>query len=486
MPTHLVLHNGVRATRYDSPTPTTEHDVVVTNLPYERLLHYTIEQQGAGGIATTLEFELDTHFNFSTPVAPADDAPFDDEESSKLFADAALQILNRTGIDQGICLVVGHGSGRLAWELVHRSRLRVIGVDTDPAAVAAARKAFLTAGIYGGRVAVHYVESYDKLPFVGRFANLIVSESFLTGDDSIGHGSELFRVLRPNGGRLCLGRIGDLASPDFSNVLTTSLTAAGLPVKFDAGPIDNHPLSVWMTAMRPPLEGAGEWSHLYGRADNSAFGGEELGGASTTSEMLVQWIGHPGPRAQPDRNGRKPSPLSTNARLFVQGLHRVIAVDAFNGTVLWSLEIPPLERFNMPRDCSNWCADDEFLYLAIRDKCWRIDAANGELAAFHPVVTAERKDWSYDWGYVAQVAGHLLGSAVKSGSAFTSYWGDDEVGWYDARSGPATFKVCGDLLFAAAKDSGKRPGRMRMESSSTRRSRSSTSASASWNHAILM
>ena len=28
-----------------------------------------------------------------------------------------------------------------------------------------------------------------------------------------------------------------------------------------------------------------------------------------------------------------------------------------DATVLWSLEIPPLARFNIPRDSSNWCAD---------------------------------------------------------------------------------------------------------------------------------
>ena len=49
-------------------------------------------------------------------------------------------------------------------------------------------------------------------------------------------------------------------------------------------------------------------------------------------------------------------PLAINGRLFIQGLHRIAALDAYNGAILWSLEIPDLERFNMPRDCSNWCA----------------------------------------------------------------------------------------------------------------------------------
>lgn len=124
-------------------------------------------------------------------------------------------------------------------------------------------------------------------------------------------------------------------------------------------------------------EGTGVWSHQYGLADNSAFGGETLCGASTAGRLAVQWIGRPGPRAQADRNGRKPSPLAVGGRLFMQGLHRIIAIDAYNGASLWSLEIPHFERFNVPRDSSNWCADPAHVFAAIRGRCWRIDATDG-------------------------------------------------------------------------------------------------------------
>ena len=50
---------------------------------------------------------------------------------------------------------------------------------------------------------------------------------------------------------------------------------------------------------RGPLAGSGEWSHQYGNASNAAFGGEKLSGVSNTDDLEVQWIGRPGPRAQP-------------------------------------------------------------------------------------------------------------------------------------------------------------------------------------------
>jgi len=90
----------------------------------------------------------------------------------------------------------------------------------------------------------------------------------------------------------------------------------------------------WARINRDPLPGAGEWSHQYGRTDNSAFGGEALLGATNTDRFDLQWVGRPGPRFKPERNGRKPAPLSTGGRLFIQGLRRIAALDAYNGTVL--------------------------------------------------------------------------------------------------------------------------------------------------------
>jgi len=445
MPTRLVVLEDNKPRRFDNDQPTTSHEVIVDQLPRDRMLHYLIEKEGDGRNAQSLEFELDTHFNFSTPALATDSDPFPGDGST-VYATAAEHILDSCRFERGICLVMGNGDGRLAWELAKRSDLRIIGVDTNEDSVAVARDSLMKSGLYGSRVSFHHVESLDSLPFVGRFANLIVSQRILEGEALDFDADELYRVLRPQGGLVCLGHSEETDTGPKPDALQKWLASTGL---------NPHPATgrdkTWITAVRPALDGAGEWSHLYGRADNSAFGGEALGGASTTGDMNVQWIGRPGPRAQPDRNGRKPSPLSTGGRLFVQGLNRIIAVDGFNGTVLWALEIPALERFNMPRDCSNWCADEHNVFIAAKDCCWQIDAATGDVIAIHPVEDAERNDWTWDWGYIAQTADHILGSVEKSDTAFRSFWGDAGAGWYDARTGPATFKVCSDALFALNK-----------------------------------
>jgi outer membrane protein assembly factor BamB len=121
------------------------------------------------------------------------------------------------------------------------------------------------------------------------------------------------------------------------------------------------------------------------------------------------------------------------------------ALDASNGSVLWSLEIPDLRRVNIPRDCSNWCVNSEHLFMAVQDRAWIHDAATGERVATLPVPgNPENK---YEWGYIAHAGSRLFGSAILPEAAYTNYWGGDK--WYDGKGDEeGTGKVCSDHLFA--------------------------------------
>ena len=448
-PSRLEYWSDGPPVKVEDATPKTEHEVCLSGLRYNRVYSYVIQARTDGGTESTRPFECDTFFNYCLPLATgaADSAPTDE---SSLAAEAAERILALTGVKHGICLVIGSGEGRLAHELARRSSLRVIGVETDPKKVEASRQALRAAGLYGARVAVHKVERLDQLPLLGHFANLVVSDVLLGEGQCPSSAAEVLRVLRPDGGVACLGQPGG-AKP--------AVTAKQLQSWLEAGPVQGQVTDdakgVWARVVRKALPGAGEWTHLYGRANNSGFGGEELGGAKAASDLRVQWVGRPGPRCQADRNGRKPSPLSTGGRLFLQGLHRIVALDAFNGSISWSLEIPQLERFNVPRDCSNWCADREFIYAAVADKCWKIDTSLGKVASLYGVIPGPIKGWEYDWGYVARVGDGILGTAVKRGTSWTNFWGGGSEGWYDALSGAVTDKVCSDNLFALDKETGK-------------------------------
>lgn len=438
---------GAATQEVGSSEPVTDHTMTLTELRRNRAYFYIIKDLGEGH--PDEKYECDTFFNYSAPKMPSEAAPFPADAKSDFYAASAREILAESGINQGICLVLGLGEGRLVFELARQSGLEVVGVDTDPERVRATREALKRARVYGRRVTVRHVPSLAKLPFTGGFANLIVAG---------GEGSELplpavevSKYLRAYGGVALMGQ-------------TTNAAARLAPDRLEAwlAPVTNAPdvrvqaQGGWARITRGAVPGGADWSHEYGDASNAAFAGEALRGAGGTADLEVQWLGKPGPRAQADRNGRKPSPLSTHGRLFVQGLHRVIALDAGNGTILWSREIPPLQRFNLPRDSSNWCADADHLYLAIDGACWQLDAATGDLVKTHPVLPGDRSGRAWDWSFVSIQGDRLVGGAVRPGAAYTEYWGGKDAGWYDATNGPATHKVCGENLFALDRRSGER------------------------------
>ena len=420
----------------------TEHRATVGGLQHNRVYMFTVEATGADGkLERTREFECDTLFNFTMPdIAPL--ATANDE-----LTRTAAGILAATGVDRGICLLPDGDDGTLAHELARQSQLRVIGLVADRKNVRSSRRLLTAAGSYGSRVAVHHFDPANPMPLNRMFANLI----YLKLEAGQPHlAKRIYAVanwLRPDGG------VAFVPFPDgtanrqsWLGALREAATGSGLIVETgDAG----------LKLTRRPLAGSGEWSHQYGNASNAAFGGEKLSGVSNTDDLEVQWIGRPGPRAQPDRNGRKPAPLSTGGRLFVQGLNRILALDAYNGTVLWSRELPEIQRFNMPRDSSNWAANREHLFAAIDGECWKWNARTGELESRIPVPPDATSPVTLDWSYLSPHRDRIIGSGVVQDSAYTSFWGGGGAGWYDAKSGAVTQKVCSENLFALDSKDGR-------------------------------
>lgn len=423
VPSVLEWRIGGDVQRVVDEAPKTGHVLEVGGLERNTVYRYRVVMQDAAKEAATGWYECDTMFNYTVLPVPERSTASSEEGSSARGAAIAKRIVDQTGITAGYALILGANDGEVACELVRRTQLRVIGVELNADQVEAARKALHEAGAYGPRLTLHAAESYARLPFTKFFANLIVLDREHMGDSSDGLADELARVMRPNGGKL-----------------------------FEVKKDDNS--GGWLRVVRPPLDGAGAWSHQYGTPDNSARSHDTLLGATATDQLEIQWIGRPGPRAMVDRNPRKPSPLYANGRLYTQGLQRIIAQDAYNGAILWSMEVPSFQRYNMPRDCSNWCVDDEAVYAVSRDACWRIDGATGRLDRAYPV-RAPHGRWPFSWGYVANVDDVLYGSAVKEGAHYTNYWGGAKAGWYDSAVGDVTHKVCSDAIFALDKASGE-------------------------------
>ncbi len=413
--------------RFEDLRPKTDHRMTIDGFRANRLYRYRLVGKQEDRELASESYECDAFFNFHRHAWPERPWPFDVEQ--KTVAAQAKKILDDSGMKKkGTCLLLGGEGGALAYELARQSELRLIVFDTDADRVFRTRRALLESGVYGHQIGVYPVESLEKIPTVGRLANLLIA----TGTPPAG----MTRLLAP-GGTAMVKKSAGLATLE----------------KKELESLSQSETDQWICLKRP-CEG-GVWTHQYGLPDNSGCGGESLGEARGVDDLAVQWIGRPGPRAQADRNGRKPSPLAAGGRLFVQGLHRILAVDTNNGTIHWSLEIPEFERFNVPRDCSNWCADVKNVFAAIQGECWQIDAADGRVVRRHPVRSGPRKEWKYDWGYVARFGELLLGSAVKAGTSWTNFYGHSREGWYDLKTGVVTHPICSDNFFAVEPTSGK-------------------------------
>jgi len=327
------------------------------------------------------------------------------ETLRKRCSAAADRILAHASLKRGYCLVYGCQEGGLAYEIARRTELTVVGIEPDSDKAARARRALDRLGFYG-RVAIHHGR-LDQVPYASKAFNLVVSETALIGSQVPGRVEEVARLIRPAGGVAYIGR------PQ---------------VDTDGGAVDEKELARWLDGdarwqvsredglwaryVRKPLAGAGQWTHIYAEPGNTACSGDEL----IRAPFLVQWYGGPGPRNMIDRHHRTVPPLYCGGRLFVQGNERVFAVDAYNGTVLWSREIPGFRRIAAMRDTGNMAAAGERLFLVAGDKCRVVDAQTGQRVHEHsagPASDGSRQDW----GYVAVVGDRLYGSSTRPGAS---------------------------------------------------------------------
>ena len=362
--------------------------------------------------------------------------PYPRDTLTRRYAEAAESIIKQTGITKGYCLVLDCERGRLAYELARKSELKIVGIEADPGQVAAAREAIDKAGLYG-RVAIRHGDSRD-LPYSKYFANLIVSDELLRTGKLPEWADGLFRILRPYGGVMAFAGLNDKLN-------RRELAAWGRPSLVD-WKIRNAGDITLAWAERPGLDGAGQWTHTYAEPGNSACSEDKL----VKGDMAPQWFGKPGPRDMIDRHHRNPPPLFKDGRLFVPGDCVVYAVDAYNGTVEWKIEVPNSRRLGVFLDTSNLVVDDRFLYVAAENKCYGFDVGTGRRSVTYDMpqlIESEPREWSY----LAYVGDILYGSGRRKGASYTetSYEADDIL-WNQNMQ-----LVTSDYLFALDKENAK-------------------------------
>jgi len=266
-------------------------------------------------------------------------------------AQTATEIIEATGVTGGLVVHIPCGDGTLTADLRVNDRYMVHGLDTDAGNVATAREYIKSLGTYG----TVSVDRWDgvQLPYIDNFVNLLVAEQPLPISMD-----EVMRVLAPNGVAYV------------KNGATWTKTVKPWPAEID------------------------EWTHYLHDPANTAVAHDTVVGPP----RHLQWVGSPRYSRHHDRMSSASAMVSAGGRLFYIFDHaspfsiqlpsewRLVARDAFNGTVLWKRAIDDwhTQMFRLKRGPTQLTrrlvaiGDRVYVTLGLEAPVTALDAATGE------------------------------------------------------------------------------------------------------------
>jgi outer membrane protein assembly factor BamB len=332
--------------------------------------------------------------------------PYPQDTLTPIYKQAAKYILEQTGYDKkkGYCFVFGAAKGRLAYEIAKHSDLYLFATEQNENDVNAARNNLLCANMYGNRIALHH-GSLNKLRYSDYAAALVVSDTVLSQGKCVGSASEMFRMVRPDGGIAFVGQPHGCPKKLKRAHLEQWLAAGNL--KYEITEDGN---GLWARIERGPLPGAGEWTKMWGDLGNTACSLDER----ITDDWRVLWFGQPGPRILVERHARCMTDLYKNGKWVIPGANRVVCVDAYNGARLWQLQIPDSSRVGINSDAGWVTVTDDHVYVVAQDKCMKVYADTGQLQDTFQCPTK-----NMDWGYIAVDGDLLFGSEQIKDASIT-------------------------------------------------------------------
>ena len=263
----------------------------------------------------------------------------------------AARIIAATGVQGGFIVHLGAGDAQLTAALHRSDSYQVQGLERDASKVQADREWLLSEKLHG--VVTVDVWRPGPLPYVDNLVNLLVAES-LEGVSR----EDVLRVLTPN----------------------------GIAYFKENGQ--------WQKLVKPRPKDIDDWTHYYYDARGNAVS-EDLEVAPPEG---YQWIGSPRWSRHHDRMSSLSAEVSSGGRLFyimdegsrisiLLPAHWVLtARDAFNGTVLWTNEIPHWQPHLWPLKSGptqlarRLVADGDHIYvtLSIEAPVTKLDGATGK------------------------------------------------------------------------------------------------------------
>jgi outer membrane protein assembly factor BamB len=130
--------------------------------------------------------------------------------------------------------------------------------------------------------------------------------------------------------------------------------------------------------------------------------------------LKTLWFGGLGPDKVVSRHFRTPSPLVINGRCFVSGTDDLMAMDIYNGRLLWTRHMPDLAHWPVQYRGPAAAVDRDAVYALERMQCLRLDPATGQvLGTYEPPVVKDAvttPDSSTIWEYLAITEKYVVGT----------------------------------------------------------------------------
>ena len=305
---------------------------------------------------------------------------------------------------KGYCVVTGFQDLDLPVWLVRNTDFQTVIIETNSQRRMMWKRKLDDLNYYGTRAVVLPDTSLDSFP--QGFANLVIVGNSLSEQTNI---NSITDMTRPFGGTLIVPEKKLTSTFDF--------------VKRDKVKIAKNSFSVFQ---KKDLVNSGSWTHMYADPANTACSRENR----LNTNFKLHWFGAPGPEPMIDRHHRPLPTLVTKGRMFVPGDNKIMAVDAFNGTLWWELDLIKSRRLAAPRDAGFMALSDKNLFVVSGNQCFVLDQFTGHVMKTFPVPKSKE---NYDWGYVASINNRIVGTArlPEARYAEISKAGDYEIQWGD-------------------------------------------------------
>jgi outer membrane protein assembly factor BamB len=330
----------------------------------------------------------------------------------------AQAIVKQTGVRRGVCgVVTNSGQDRLPIELARASELLVHVRCADHDSVARLQAMAEEAGLGIDRLVVEYGGA-DPLPYADNMLDILVVPRGSNSDGVLPKHLEMLRVLQPRG-------TGFVAGKESLEQLRTSAHKSDGLERVILG------ASTWSKFSKPPLEGAGNWSHWEHGPDNNPVSEDTI----IKAPYLTQFLAKPYYIAMPSittaAGGRTFLAIGHIAhhRREWGMMNKIIARNGYNGTVLWERKLP--DGYLVHR--SAFIATEDAFYMVDGDHATVLDPQTGTEQD-----TIRLSGVSGDWKWMVMKDDVLFVLAGNKDPGVQSMKGDRSFGgwsWADLSEG---------------------------------------------------